>query len=94
MIWNLLNGDLKLVGVRPLSPHYISLYPEYAIDKRLSTKPGLVPPFYYDMPNTFDEIVESEMRYIDAYRKSPILTDITYFFKAFTNIVFKGARSK
>ena len=26
MIWNLLRGDLKLVGVRPLSAHYLSLY--------------------------------------------------------------------
>ncbi|PIQ47506.1 MAG: sugar transferase [Cytophagales bacterium CG12_big_fil_rev_8_21_14_0_65_40_12] len=94
MIWNLLNGDLKIVGVRPLSAHYLSLYPEYAVEKRLSTKPGLVPPFYFDMPKTFDEIVESELRYIEAYKKSPILTDIKYFFKAFDNIIFKGARSQ
>lgn len=94
MLWNLLNGDLKLVGVRPLSPHYLSLYPEYAVQRRLSTKPGLVPPFYYDMPKTFDEIVASEMRYVDSYLKSPLRTDIKYFFGAFKNIFFKGARSK
>ena len=94
MIWNLLNGDLKIVGVRPLSAHYLSLYPEYAVQKRLSTKPGLVPPFYHDMPKSFDEIVESEMRYVDAYRKSPFRTDVRYFFKALSNILFKGARSQ
>ena len=94
MIWNLLNGDLKLVGVRPLSAHYLSLYPDSAVERRLMTKPGLIPPFYFDMPKTFDEIVESEMRYIEAYNKSPFLTDMKYFFKAFRNIVFKGARSK
>lgn len=94
MIWNLLNRDLKLVGVRPLSAHYLSLYPEYAVEARLKVRPGLVPPFYFDMPKTFEEIVASEMRYLDAYRKSPFMTDVRYFFKAFTNIVFKGARSK
>ena len=94
MIWNLLNGDLKLVGVRPLSAHYLSLYPEYAVGKRLTTKPGLIPPFYVDLPKSFEEIVGSEMKYVEAYHKSPILTDIKYFFRAIRNIVFKGARSK
>ena len=28
MILNLLKGDLKIVGVRPLSSHYLSLYSE------------------------------------------------------------------
>lgn len=94
MIWNILNGDLKIVGVRPLSAHYLGLYPESAVDKRLTTKPGLVPPFYYDMPKTFDEIVASEMKYIKAYKKNAIITDIRYFFRAFINIVIKGARSQ
>ncbi|OEK06766.1 sugar transferase [Roseivirga misakiensis] len=94
MIWNLLNGDLKLVGVRPLSPHYLSLYPETAVEARLKTKPGLVPPFYCDMPKTFDEIVASEMKYLEAYRKNPLGTDIRYFFLAVKNILFKGARSQ
>lgn len=94
MLWNLMKGDLKLVGVRPLSPHYLSLYPEKAIEKRLKTKPGLVPPFYFDMPKTFDEIVASEMKYVDSYLKSPWRTDFKYFFGAMKNIFIKGARSK
>ncbi len=56
-------------------------------------KPGLVPPFYADMPKTFDEICESERRYIQAYLKQPIKTQLVYFWKAFYNIAFKGARS-
>jgi len=34
---------------------------------RSQVKPGLVPPFYADMPKTFDEICESERVYIEAY---------------------------
>ena len=93
MIFNLLRGDLKLVGVRPLSRHYFSLYPDYAQEKRSKVKPGLIPPFYADLPATLDEIIDSEMRYIDSYLRRPLITDLKYFFKALNNIVFKKARS-
>ena len=94
MIYNLLKSDLKLVGVRPLSKHYLSLYTLDIRARRLNYKPGLIPPFYADMPKTFEEILESERKYFEAYDKNPTLTDIKYFFKAFYNIIFKRARSK
>ncbi len=93
MLINILKGDMKLVGVRPLSEHYFSLYTKELQLKRIKTKPGLIPPFYADMPKTIGEIMESEMRYLEAYEKHPFKTDITYFFKAFYNIIFGGARS-
>ena len=94
MIWNFLNGDLKLVGVRPLSKQYFNLYHAQLKEKRTQFKPGLIPPFYADMPKTLEEIMESEMRYLEAYSNSPISTDFRYFFKIVNNILFKGARSK
>jgi lipopolysaccharide/colanic/teichoic acid biosynthesis glycosyltransferase len=94
MVFNLLNGDMKIVGVRPLSRHYFSLYSDELKEKRLRFKPGLVPPFYVDMPKTFEEIMDSENRYLDAYAKNPLWTDFRYFFLAFYNILFKSARSK
>ena len=93
MLVNLLRGDLKLVGVRPLSRHYFSLYTKELQEKRIKTKPGLIPPFYVDKPNTLEEIMESENRYLDAYFKHPFYTDVRYFFKAVFNIVFKKYRS-
>ncbi len=90
---NWLKGDLKLVGVRPLSEHYFSLYTKELQEKRIKVKPGLIPPYYADMPETFEEIMASESRYIDAYLKNPIRTDWVYFWKAFVNIVFRSARS-
>jgi len=93
MLYNWLKGEMKLVGVRPLSSHYFSLYPEDMQSFRTTVKPGLVPPFYADMPETFEEIVESERRYINAYHEKPIRTDIRYFFKAMYNIVIKRERS-
>ena len=93
MLYNWLRGDLKLVGVRPLSEHKFNTYPEYLQEKRVLTRPGLVPPFYADMPQTEEAFYESENRYIDAYLKRPFRTDWQYFWKAFRNIVFRGARS-
>ena len=60
----------------------------------IRTKPGLIPPFYADMPGTLDEIQESERRYLEQYLRSPFLTDWRYFWKAFRNIVFRGKRSR
>jgi len=94
MLFNLLKGDLKLVGVRPLSKQYFNLYSRELREKRVRYKPGLVPPFYADMPKTIKEIMASEMKYLNEYEKHPILTDIKYLWKAFYNIVFRKARSK
>lgn len=93
MIYNILRGDLKLVGVRPLSEHYLSLYSNEHKVLRVKGKPGLIPPFYADMPNTLDEIMESESRYMKAYFQDPISTDINVCLKAVSNILLKKARS-
>jgi lipopolysaccharide/colanic/teichoic acid biosynthesis glycosyltransferase len=94
MIYNLLNGDMKLVGVRPLSKHYLSLYNEELKEMRKRVKPGLIPPFYADMPKTLEEIQDSERRYLNDYFTSPIRTDVRYFGLAMVNIIFRRARSK
>lgn len=94
MLLNLIKGDLKLVGVRPLSPHYFDLYTDEVKEKRLKHRPGLIPPFYVDLPETLEEIMASEMRYLEAYEKQPLRTDVKYFFLAFYNILIKRARSK
>lgn len=93
MIWNILRGDLKIVGVRPLSEHYLSLYSEEHKKVRIKGKPGLIPPFYADMPGNLNEIMESEARYIQSYLKDPLMTDFSYGFRAFNNIILKKARS-
>jgi len=93
MIYNWLKGDLKLFGVRPLSHQYLSLYTDELRKLRTTVLPGLIPPFYADIPKTLPEICDSEKRYLEAYLKSPVKTQWTYFWKVFSNIVFKGARS-
>lgn len=94
MLVNLFRGDMKLVGVRPLSQHYYSLYSTELQRKRIRFKPGLLPPFYADLPNTLEEIEVSEMRYLKSCEQKGIFkTDFIYFFKICRSILFRKARS-
>jgi len=45
MVINFIKGEVKLVGVRPLSPHYVSLYSDELKTKRSLVKAGLIPAF-------------------------------------------------
>lgn len=93
MLWNWVRRDIKLVGVRPLSKQYFEMYDDELKQLRVKYKPGLIPPFYADLPGTFSEIMESEKRYLSEYEKHPVKTQWQYFWKAFYNIVFRKARS-
>lgn len=96
MFINFFKGEMKLVGVRPLSRHYFSLYTPEMQELRTRVKPGLLPPFYYDKqtPKTLEDVQASERRYVEACIKHPILTDIKYFFGTIGNIIFRGKTSK
>jgi lipopolysaccharide/colanic/teichoic acid biosynthesis glycosyltransferase len=94
MLLNLIKGEMKLVGVRPLSTQYFGLYSEELQQKRLKFKPGLLPPFYADMPHTLNEIQDSEMNYLSQCEQNGVrITDIKYFFKILKSILFNQARS-
>jgi len=93
MLINILKGDIKIVGVRPISEHFFRLYSKELQEIRPQFKPGYIPPFYVDLPKTMDEIMASELKYLKAYAKAPLKTDIKYFFLSFKNVLFKGARS-
>ena len=93
MLFNWLRGDLQLIGVRPLSRQYLDLYTPELRALRQRVKPGLLPPFYADMPRTLEEIMASEERYIRAYMQKPFSTQWRYFFQCVWNIAVRRARS-
>lgn len=81
MLCNLLRGDVKLVGVRPLSPQFFGLYSEALQRERVRHRPGLIPPFYADMPRLLSEVEESEMRYLSRCNTNgTVATDFRYLF--------------
>ncbi len=93
MIVNILKGDLKLFGVRPLSKHYFSLYDDEIRNRRIRYKPGLLPPYYADLPTGLEAIQHSELKYFDSWDQNPIGTDIRYLTRSIYNIFFRHARS-
>ncbi|MFC2086842.1 sugar transferase [Bacteroidota bacterium] len=93
MTINVLKGQIKLVGVRPISEQYSKLYSKKLQEKRKRVRPGFIPPFYADLPKTLQEIEESELRFLESYEKHPIRTNWNYFWKAVWNITFNRARS-
>lgn len=94
MLINLFRGDMKLVGVRPLSQQYYNLYEQEVKERRIKYKPGIIPPFYADMPADLNGIQASEMKYLNSYDKHPFRTDFRYFWLSMFNIIFKNARSR
>ena len=96
MLVNWFKGQLKLVGVRPLSRQYFSLYSPEMQALRIKVKPGLIPPFFYEKqtPKTIEDVQESERRYIEAYLEKPFRTDWRYFWGSVGNILFRHKRSK
>lgn len=95
MFINFFKGQMKLVGVRPLSRHYFSLYTPEMQKLRISVKPGLFPPFYYEKetPHTVEDVQASERRYIEAWHKAHFATDWRYFWGSIANILFHRKRS-
>jgi lipopolysaccharide/colanic/teichoic acid biosynthesis glycosyltransferase len=93
MLVNWLKRDIKLVGVRPLSETFFKTYPEELQKERIKYKPGLIPPFYADMPQGIEQVWESERRYLERYKVHPLRTDFVYFFRAANNILFHHAKS-
>jgi len=93
MFMNYFRGDMKIVGVRPLSKQYFELYSKDVQERRIKYKPGLIPPFYVDMPGDLEAIQASELKYLDSYDRNPRLTDFRYFCKSWWNILFRKARS-
>ena len=93
MIYNWIKGDVKLFGVRPLSRHYFGLYDDQLQELRKGIKPGLIPPYYADLPKELEDIKESERRYLQAYCKNPFKTQWVYFWRVLNNIVIRGVRT-
>lgn len=96
MLINVFKGEMKWVGVRPLTEHFFSLYTPEMQELRTKVRPGMLPPFYYEKktPIGLDEIQASERRYIEAYLEHPFRTDWRYFWGTVFNILLRSKSSK
>lgn len=91
---NLIKGDLKLVGVRPISERYFQDIPEDLQKLRWSQKPGCIPPYVaLDRDGSVNSVIQAEREYLLEKKEKPYTTDTKYFFKAIFNIIFRQKRS-
>lgn len=91
---NVLKGELKLVGVRPISERYFQDIPKDLQELRIKQKPGCIPPYVaLDRKGNVKSVLQAEREYLEEKIRRPYTTDIKYFFKAVFNIIFKRKRS-
>lgn len=92
-IINLLKGDMKLVGVRPLSQARFNVLPKEVQEARVKQKPGCIPPYVsLRMPGD-EENIEAEVLYLKEKEQQPLFTDVKYFVSAVYNILANRIRS-
>lgn len=90
---SLLDGDLKLVGIRPKSEDEWSRYPAAIKQRALRQRPGLLGVQYaYPRTDDFDAYVTHLSRYLDEWEEDPYRADFHYLYRILLNILM-GARS-
>ncbi len=91
---NVLKGEMKLVGVRPISERYFNDIPKDLQELRLKQKPGCIPPYVaLDRRGSVEAVLQAEREYLLEKTKHPYSTDMRYFFMAIFNIIFRRKRS-
>lgn len=85
-LWNILKGDMSIVGPRPPLPREVAEYGEYEMQRLLVT-PGLtcywqIQPHRNDL--SFDEWVDLDVKYIE---ESSFLTDWKIIFGTFGAVI-------
>ncbi len=92
-LFNVLNGDMSLVGPRPLPVYEVENFSDTAHRRRLSMKPGLTCLWQVSGRNNitgFDQWVELDLKYIDNWS---LILDITILLRTIP-AVFRGAGAK
>ncbi len=83
--WNVLRGDLSLVGPRPHLPEEVKAYSE-AQQERLSVKPGITCRWQAENRSStkFDEWIESDLEYI---RNRSFRADLAILYRTFYTVL-------
>jgi len=94
-IYNLLKGDVKLVGIRPMGETNWEKYPVSIKEKALKQKPALMGIQYsFQYSESFNDGIQQITDYLDKWESNATKTDFIYFFRIMYHIIFGGVRSK
>ena len=93
-LFNVLKGEMKLVGVRPVGERYFQDIPPDLQKLRLTQKPGCIPPYLsLGLKSNVGDVQKAERKYLEEKLKRPYSTDFRYFYKALYHIIVKKKRS-
>lgn len=86
-LWNVIRGDMSIVGPRPALPSEVAAYPSRAL-KRLAVRPGITGLWQVSGRANigFEEMIDMDLSYAD---NRSVLFDLTLIFRTF-NAVFSG----
>lgn len=91
---NVLKGELKIVGVRPISKRFFDDIPKDLQELRIKHKPGCIPPYVsLNKTGSVHDVLNAERQYLIEKNNNPYFTDLKYFIKAIYNILVKRKRS-
>lgn len=91
--FNVLKGEMAIVGMRPLSRTRFRELPEDVQRERIKFKPGCIPPYVALLMPDAEGNIEAERIYMREKQKHPVWTDVKYFFLSVYNIVTGKIRS-
>ena len=93
-LFNVLKGDIKIVGIRPMRESDWKRYPADIKKRALMQRPGIMGIQYGSAcKDGIEDQFEYFREYLDQWEKSPFLADFYFFFRIWYNIFFKGVRS-
>ena len=91
---NVFKGEMKLVGIRPITQAFLNEFPGDIRKLRSEHKPGCIPAYVSLLKQSKDGFIEAETIYLLEKEKNPIWTDVKYTFKAIYNIATNKIRSE
>ena len=83
-LWNVLIGDMSLVGPRPEVPHYVELYSD-EMKRVLSVRPGLTDPASlngFDEGALLDAADDPERHYVEVVMPQKVAMQLDYIDRA------------
>ncbi|NVK66298.1 MAG: sugar transferase [Flavobacteriales bacterium] len=91
---NVVRGEMKIIGVRPVSHRYFEDIPAHIQSLRLKQKPGCIPPYVaLNRASSKDSVLDAEETYLRLSKDRITRVDTGLVYLAFKNIVIKGKRS-
>lgn len=84
-VWNILNGDMSLIGPRPTVPEQVAKYNDFE-RRRLEVRPGLtgLAQVHGGITLSWPEKIKWDVYYVDHLRP---MTDLRIFFKTFVVVL-------